>query len=215
MLRVVLSLVLSCLLVLAGTAHSFAKHPAEGHPVAGFWPEGAHFPAAELSIGDLTFMPEEDYPDYDNLSQLEKYMMFGVLTCDLGPELALPPYYTTITTWVFKYHAAFGTVPEQLTPEIIRSIPGCEGMQDDWLSVERNPLTGDWPRLREEEPSPGDFYMRVLTNDEINYFVSNGQQNLRHPSGGAATRTTPVLYVRMYGYDGVLSNGFDFIAQYN
>ena len=205
-------LILGLMLVFTGFA--YAKHPAEGHPVMDYWwVENCHFPPAALSINDLTFMPEDEYPDYDSLTQLELYMLFGVQSSARNANAELPPYSSTIFSWVMKYENAYGTVPDQLTPEVIRSIPGYEDIKDEWLTVERNPLTGEWPRLTAIEHSPGDFYFRALTDEEVVFFASNGFDYLLHPSGGKAERTTPVFYMRMYGYDGVLSNGFKFLAQ--
>lgn len=203
-------LILGAVLMLVGTA--YAKHPAEGHPVVDFsWTENCSFPDAELSINDLTFMPEEQCPDFEALTQLEQYMLFGVQSSDLNPDNELPPYKTTIIGWVAKYYNTYGVVPEQLTPEVIRSIPGKEGMKDEWLEVERNPLTGDWPLLKAAGHSPGNFYIRVLTEEEIDYFVEHGYGYLRNPPNGE-NRSTPVFYVRMYGYNGVLSNALAFIS---
>lgn len=211
------NLVLKCSVIAvtilwAGAA--YAKHPAEGHPIDGFWVEGSRFPSAELNQGDMTFMEEEDYPDYDALTQLEQYMMFGVKSSDLSEDKGLAPYKTTVVSLVCMFYAEYGYVPDELTPEIIRMIPGKEEKTEEQLSVERNPLTGEWTKLKVIEHSPGDFYIRALTEDEIDFFVDNGYRYLREPSNGNAERYTPVLYVRMYGYDCVLSTGFKFFAHH-
>jgi hypothetical protein len=206
---------IACALVLGATSVCFAKHPADGYPIAGHWVEGAKFPDSSLSIGDLTFMPESEYPDYSKLTQLEQYMMFGVTSSDLSSHDGLPPYRSTILGWVCRCYEELGYIPDQLTPDVVRTLPGYENMKDEWLSIERNPLTGAWPKLTSVRHSPGDFCFRVLTDDEINFFVSNGFQELRHPyspDGGYIERYTPVFYVRMYGYDGVLGNGFSYLS---
>ena len=66
----IMILTIGVLALCAGTA--YAKHPAEGHPVMDYWwIKNSHFPPAALSIDDLTFMPEGEYPDWDALTQLE------------------------------------------------------------------------------------------------------------------------------------------------
>jgi len=211
-------------LILLLSAPCLAKHPADGHPIDGAWMDCWGYPAAELSYDDITFMDKSVYPDFDSLSQLEQYMIMGVKSSERRADAGLPPWSTTISTWAMKYYDAYGEIPEVLTPDVVRTIPGYESYKDEWLEVECNPLTGEYPRLKAVEHSPGDCYLRILTEDEVDYFVENGLSYLRPsphgheldeyiPSLGSSERVTPVCYMRMYGYEGVLSNGFEFIAK--
>jgi hypothetical protein len=203
------------LLIIGLVAPAHAGHPAEGHEIEGQWNDAYRFPPAELSRGDMTFMPLDEYPDFENLTQLEKYMVFGVKSSDLRSDAGLPPYLTTIFTWVTKFYDAHGYIPEQLDLDTVRMIPGKINTPEEWLEVEKNPLTGEWPRLLEKELSPGNFYFKVLSAEDIDYFAENGYTFIKYPSNGEAVMQTPVFYVRMYGHEGVLENGFKFYATYN
>jgi hypothetical protein len=201
-----------------------AAHPADGHPISGVWGDNWHYPPAELSYDDITFMEESEYPDFDSLSQLEQYMLMGVTSSAQRADAGMLPWSDTIFHLALQYYRAHGEIPEALTPDVIRTIPGHHRFGDECFEVERNPLTGEYPRLKAAEHSPGDCYLRVLTEDEVDYFVENGLSYLRPsphgheldeyiPSLGSSERVTPVCYMRMYGYDGVLSNGFKFICK--
>ncbi len=209
-------ILLASLLLLTAAEVCYAAHPAAGHPIAGEWHDEWHYPDANLSLGDLTFMPREDYPVFDELTQLEQYMLLGVTSSDMSEEHGLMPWRDLIFSWVNKFYLEYAYIPEQLTPDVIRSIPGYEGYSDEMFAAERNPLTGEWPMLQAAEFSPGDLYIRPLTEDEIDYFVENGYRDLQNPgswSGDASlVRTTPVYYSRFYGYSGVLSNGFQYMS---
>jgi hypothetical protein len=200
-----------------------AAHPAEGHPIDGQWFDCWHYPAAEDSYNEITFMPESEYPDFDSLTQLEQYMLLGVSSSDLSGSPALPPWTTTILAWVAKYYAVYGSVPDTITPDIIRSLPGFEEFEDEAFQAEFNPLTGAYPRLNATQPSPGDLYIHALSEQELRHFVTLGYTYLQPstngheldvywPSLGTSERVSPVFYIRMYGYNGVLSNGFTIIA---
>ena len=206
------------------SAPSLAGHPAAGHPLDGQWFDCWRYPAAEDSYNDITFMSESEYPDFLALTQLEQYMLLGVSSSDLDNGLALPPWTTTIVGWVAKYHAEYGQIPDVLTPDIIRAISGFEAYKDEYFQAELNPLTGKYPHLKAVHHSPGDLYVRERSEEEVDHFVGLGYSYLRPsragheldehwPSLGKSERVTPVFYIRMYGYDGVLSNGFKFIAK--
>lgn len=160
-------------------------------------------------------MDKEEYPVWDNLTQLEQYMLMGVESSDLKSGYGLPPWSDSVFMLVNKFYLQYGYVPEQLTPDIIKMTPGCEQMADDEMAVYSNPLTGEWPLLQAKDQSVGNVYIRPLTEDEINYFVDHGETYLRQPTeySQAGARTSPVYYMRVYGLQGVLLNGFYFISE--
>jgi len=204
------------LLLLTAVTICYAAHPAAGHPIAGEWHDEWHYPDASLSMGDLTFMPREEYPVFDELTQLEQYMLLGVKSSARSAEHGLMPWTDQIVSWVNKFHREYGYVPEQLTPDVIRSIPGYEEYADEMFDAERNPLTGDWPRLQAAEFSPGDLYIRPLTEEEISYFAEHGEKHLRDPGSwtgdDSMVRISPVYYARFYGLNGVICNGFQYFS---
>jgi hypothetical protein len=99
-------------------------------------------------------------------------------------------------------------------------LPGRHLQIDGFDELFRNPLTGDWPILDSRDFSPGDFFFRILSEAEIEHFSQKIPQcrelwidrRQQDPVSGEWRSMQPlfdgVLYVRMYGLQGVLISGF-------
>lgn len=209
------------------TAAVPATHPAEGYPPAPSLFYGSEQVPSDWSYEDLYFVDRADRPDYSSLTDLEKYMVGGTVK-GAGPYNSLPPWYMTVYSTVAEFYRAYSYVPEVLTPEVIRSIPGLEDLPDDQVNLRLNPLTGQWPHLRSKEQSPGDMYMRPLSPDEIDHFTAldygmrmkliehKGFDNQLYAQGTPWKEcwvrdlkiTHEMFYMRLYGEDGVLFTNF-------
>jgi len=209
----------------AGAA--YASHPAEGYePAPSLFYDSEQVPS-NWSNGELYFVDRADKPDYSDLTDLEKYMVGGTEK-GTGPYSSLPPWYMTIYGTVAEYYKIYGCVPEVLTSEVIRSIPGLEELPDSQVNLRLNPLTGQWPRLQSREHAPGDMYMRPLTPDEINHFTaldySMRMQIVEHKDFDSQlyAQGTPwkdcwvrdlkisheIFYMRLYGKNRILFTNF-------
>ena len=100
--------------------------------------------------------------------------------------------------------------------------------EPDCISPERlermkSPISGQYPRLDAREFSPGDFYIRPLTEDEKRHFASLSTEFeelwyeglLRNPVSGEVRAVdligNTVLYVRVYGEYNVIHTGLHFV----
>jgi hypothetical protein len=209
----------------AGTA--YAAHPAEGYePAPSLFYDSEQVPS-DWSYGELYFVDRAEKLDYSDLTDMEKYMVGGTEK-GTGPYDSLPPWYMTIYATAAEFYSAFGYIPEVLTPEVIRSIPGLEELPDSQVNLRLNPLTGQWPRLQCREPSPGDMYMRPLTPDEVDHFTAldygmkmklvehKGFDNQLYAQGTPwkdcwvrdLKITREMFYMRLYGESGILFTNF-------
>ncbi len=157
------------------------------------------------------------------LADMEWYMVYGAYASPYS-ELGMDRWHLLVSSYVHRFYTEHGYIPEQLTPEILMMSYGPQQVEPKILDVYRNPLTGEWPRLNAKEHSPGDLFIKVLSPDEEEYYSQidsdiNAYCNTYetyNPSTGECVRMRPVnngvLYVRMYGYSGVLHNGFYYSA---
>jgi hypothetical protein len=131
----------------------------------------------------------------------------------------LRPYYEYVFEMAAKYYEETGTIPAVLDPDTIKKLPHVAKMSpalQQQLDLEklRNPLTGNWPRLDARTLSPGDFYIRALSADEMRYLAKFDSDDAKMwfqgtmPDGnGNLTQQGKLgcaLYVRMYGLQGPL-----------
>ena len=197
-------------------------HPVHGHkPSSNF--DLVYGPGHGLSSawtrGDLIF--PEAFPLASTLSVEEKYIVAGSESSDWSETVGLCDWAGAIESIVARYYTQFGHVPEQLTPEVIRSISGYENIGDENLREYLNPLTDAWPRLSVASPSPGDAYMRPLAPDEITFFGSKMDlykdvwldHRFLNPGTGEyepASLEGPVFYMRIYGWRDVVFANFMF-----
>lgn len=174
------------------------------------------------SFGDLTFV--EAYPDPLSMTDAEKYMLAG--TTDGPPEFCidggLPAWWGKIERIVKFYYMAHGEIPAQVTPQVYADAYEKPLDMIDPLQLEliRNPLTGEYPRTDSLELSPGDFYIKALSEEEMRHFASfddglyemwfNGRAKKRDGTWGDCPISGPVLYVRLYGWHSVIKNDLAF-----
>lgn len=150
---------------------ALAAHPAEGgQPIRSTFYEADTSPRPSDSLGDLSFIGREDKPEWDQLSPMEQYMLGGINNRP-GSGKSLLPWHINLYAMVSHFYEEFGYVPEVLTDVEVHQTPGFEEAEGVLLDQLRNPLTGEWPRLNAANPSPGDVYMRPLTDEEMRYFA--------------------------------------------
>jgi hypothetical protein len=171
----------------------------------------------EWSYRDITFV--EAYPDPATLSDAEKYMLRGC--SDAAGEPNGWPWLTLVMYYARLYYSRFGALPEQLTPDVCaaaygKSVDQLPPGDLEWLV---SPLTGDYPYLSAESFSPGNVYLRILTDDEMMHFASLAEWYRTAwyegyiISGGEKHEVTyipPVFYIRVYGTMGVIHNALTY-----
>jgi hypothetical protein len=170
------------------------------------------------SSGDMTFT--RPYPAPQTLTRAERYMLFGTQP---GPDRhGLQSYFEYVMLGVCRYYSLHRSIPDALTDD---NIAACNGMPLEQLrkikggqtilELMRNPLTGGVTKLNYMEFAPGQLYVRVLTDDEIQQFCKHdktlsslyykgGHYNYFVQHWERAELNLPVLYGRMYGEHGVI-----------
>jgi hypothetical protein len=208
-----LSLVMLLLGVFSATAFA---HPSDGYtpgdPPRGYG-SATYGLSPELNYGDLTFT--RPYPAPDSLTNREKYYVFGTTS---GPKgYPLDAYYRDVMSRVYSLYNYTGSVPPVLTQAAIAASYGrpLEQMDNMYLEMLRSPFTGDYPVLNAASFSPGQFYVRVLTDDEIKHFCQYitplktlyYNNEIQDPIKGdwqPAKLLGPIMYVRVYGESQVI-----------
>jgi hypothetical protein len=205
---------LFCWLLASGICWS---HPASGYSARelseNYGTENWGLPA-QWSTDDLQFT--RDFPAASSLTETEKYMLAGCSDSEYGTGLTA--WYENVYQFVCAYYSEKGSIPDTITPEAISEVYAGDTLQ--WaLDVLRNPLTDAYPRLNADNPSPGDFYIRPLTDAEMQYYstlnpwyryVWYGKKNLISDLDAATPqRFGPVFFIRMYGLHGVLLEYFN------
>ena len=200
------------------TAAIGSEHPANGRLIADV---PVDYGTADYSLpsnwtrGDLTF--GSTYPHVTELLPPERYMLAGTEPSGPSQDDALPAWIDAVSHFCLDYYGQFANLPAQLTLaeiEALRSLQG-ESVTTADVALGLNPLTNEAPRLKADEFSPGDLYMRVLNLEEMHYYAQrrpalndawfNGR--VRDPQTGRVGRAqliSSVLYVRAYGNTGVL-----------
>ncbi len=209
-----------CLVMLLVTMVGAAGHPSENYTPSEL-PECYTTRSATRvlqSFGDVTFA--EAYPDPLSLTDAEKYMLAG--TTDGPPEFCidggLPAWWRKIVRIVKSYYMAYGEIPSQVTPQVYADAYKKPVDMIDPLQLEliRNPLTGEYPRTDSLGFSPGDFYIKALSEEEMRHFASfddglyemwfNGRALREDGSWAECPISGPVMYVRLYGWHDVIKN---------
>lgn len=218
MLRVVLVM---CAVLFGWSSICWAAHPAERFIPRENTSLGGATP--EDNINDLTFLGLDERPQASQLTALENYMLAGA-DDPATSQMALLPWYLDVATAAGRIYDATGKLPAVLDDTALRSIPGWEQVGEEELALYRNPLTGNWPRLDAVEPSPGDLYLRPLTEVEKQWLASRhlayqkcwyeglGFDSAAYESGLAYedcfTKSErlvgQVYYLRMYGWNQTL-----------
>lgn len=204
------------------TLPAAASHPAEGMPVndisSQYSPNWGMKP--EWGIDDLTFTQPK--PEWNDLTQMEQYILAGVSRSGLPSGEPLDPWTTDIFRVVRAYYEEYGQIPQVLNDEIIRSTPGYKNISESRLAVYRNPLTGDWPLLNASTPSPGDVYIRSLTHNEMGHFAvlvpyyqhlwfDGLSLNSEGDYSVSSQLASDVYYIRVYGWSGPIVETFQYV----
>ena len=202
---------------------SSLAHPAEGQKIRAETPDRLMYEISfeansqlgeEWNFGDVQLALPLQTPD--SLTDLEWYIVNGAETCPFS-EYGMAAWYYQIAEYVHQYYTKHGVIPEQFGPEILSMCPGLHHVDPRAADIYRNPFTGEWPRLDAREQSPGDVFVKILTEEEALHFAML-KPNLyaycnthiyNHPIHGP-TRIKPahkgVLYIRVYGLQGVIVN---------
>lgn len=205
-----------------GTGGKALLHPVHGHnadpAINGMYTPSQGFPST-WSIGDITF--PEDYPALSSLTEEEKYIVAGSESSAWRSDAGLADWAGQVYSIVSRYYDQYGIVPDELTPNVIRSISGMDRFNEEGLCEFLNPLTDEWPKLSAATPSPGDVYIRPLTREEMDFYSSQvpmyrdiwfkGRQY--DPECGDyidASLVGKVFYMRVYGWNGVIFANFMF-----
>lgn len=209
----------SAIILLLGVCTATAiAHPSDGYTPGD--PPRAYGMATyglspELNLEDLTFT--RPYPSPDSLTTREKYYVFGTTS---GPKgYPLDPYYLDVMSVVYSLYNVTGSIPTTLTNDLIAQSYGQPVEQIDSMHFEtlRSPFTGDYPMLNAASFTPGQFYIRVLTEDEIKHFSQYipslkslyFDHAIQDPTNGnwqSAKLLGPIMYVRVYGEHQVIKS---------
>lgn len=187
------------------------------------------FPSS-FSWGAFQFIDADNKPLLNGLSNTERYMLAGAT--GNGEDLAA--WYLSVFLAVNRYYVQFGSIPEVLTDSEIRRIAGMEEASDEQLEELRNPLTGQWPRIKSTSPSPGDLYMQPLVTNEMHHFAELVPQWQKEWFEGRTFETQRLLdtqnpddsytqnctlfgapfYIRLYGTNGILLTTITHVVQF-
>lgn len=187
------------------------------------------FPSS-LSWGTFQFIDASNKPPLNSLSKTERYMLAGAT----GNGKDLAAWYLSVFLAANRYYVQFGSIPDVLTDSEIRRITEMEEASDQQLDELRNPITGQWPKLKATSPSPGDLYMQPLTIDEMHHFADLVPQWQKEWFEGRTFDTQRLLdtqdpdssytqqctlfgapfYIRLYGTNGVLLTTITHVVQF-
>lgn len=138
-----LSICVVLVAVLFGIQVCYASHPAEGlEPTLPPNIDELSLLPAEWSMGDITFIPLDEWPDYRNLIPLKQYILFGAASPDGSGEVVLNACSESVFATVVKFYTEYDYIPAVLNANNLRMIPNYEKAHGDFLDVYRNPLTG-------------------------------------------------------------------------
>jgi hypothetical protein len=170
-------------------------HPPKLRLAAVYVPDGTD-PA--ISRGDITFTGNK--PPVAELCAEEIYIVAGAKVSDFPDGRSLDPWADQTMRMIMAYERTHSTLPRVLDEAAIRSIPHYKFWSDEELSVYRNPFTGQWPQLDATEASPGDMYVKVLSEAEkVEYARILGRWEEWFGTGSGKKLCSPVFYQRIYG----------------
>jgi len=192
-------------------------HPSDGYPTQDLhscYGTDSYGLGPEYDVNDLYFV--KPLPDPDTLSNAEKYILAG-LTQD-GPGNMRRPYYTEICEAVFGYYLKTGEILPAVSAEMHAELicGGPDKLTAEMLEPMKSPITGEFPRLDATAFSPGDFYIRPLSKEEVAYIASKSDSLkalwfdgvLEDPIDGNDQQVRligdTILYVRVYGENEVI-----------
>jgi hypothetical protein len=206
-----LLLSLICAPVLAQSSHPFTGHPPQVDLEVVYGPDRG---LVGLSRGDITFTRGKT--PADQLKPDEIYILAGAKSSNLPSGRALDPWSGQILLAVMAYEREHGKIPPVLDEAALRSIPSYQAWfrhEPGMIEVFRNPLTGQWPRLDAATPSPGDMYIRVLTEiEKVEYSRHLGVWDVWFGKGPGEKLCGPVFYHRIYGWNGPIYESLPYMT---
>jgi hypothetical protein len=215
-------LIMVVLVAVAVPTYCLAQHPAEGqplNPLDGLYAAGNSDRTPAWDFGDIVMTGNK--PEPGSLTQLEKYMVAGTSASALPNGLGLAPWKQEVWAAVAAYYRIYGKVPARLTPDALLQLPQLSSANDQFLSIYRNPLTGEWPRLDARNPAPGDVFIKPLNPAEMRYYANMSKRYTAEWYGGADPYAAQphkrldgkVWYVRVYGLHGILCEQFYWVME--
>jgi hypothetical protein len=196
--------VMLCVVIALCAATSALAYPTSGnHPRA--VPEHYSKLRAEkavMSFGEVRFATK--YPE--QLTDAERFVIFG---CD--PATSAKPYPSMISELFIvlsNYYMVTGQIPEEISDEVIMVACSSVGQtpRPALLELLKSPLTGLYPRLDCKDFSRGDYFVKVLSAEEINH-IARHDGNLNDRLGESASGSAahgPIFYFRAYGESEVI-----------
>lgn len=185
-------------------------HPAEEI-------EASEFPSYDFiagdsswNVGEMKFYSLEERVPYENLTDLEKYMLAGGVNPQTGERFG--SWHMSVLREIRTYVMNHGSVPESLTLEVLNdNVSPWEYPTEGWEWL-KNPLSDKAVRLSETIPSPGNMFVKVITKEEkikLSFLHPSFKQAFglnidQNPDLGGELDTMPeiegpVLYWRLYG----------------
>jgi hypothetical protein len=221
--RIIASIAVTVILIIVMGISNALAHPADGyqakelHPYYGTEKYGL---GPEYNINELYFV--RPLPDPATLTETEKYVLAG-LTQD-GPGHLRQAYYLDVCDAALGYCLNTKSMPNEVSTEMLITLDA----EPDCISPERlermtSPISGQYPRLDAKDFSPGDFYIRPLTEDEKRHFASLSKEFeelwyegvIKNPVSGDVKAVdligNTVLYVCVYGENSVILTGLHFV----
>ena len=209
----------ACLIVLViaflFVASYALAHPADGYPAKEL-PEAygtdAYGYGPEYSIGDLVFTGS--FPDPATLTEQERYIIAGA---EGAPDRAQLSWSSEIVLFLISYNSLHGEMPKMIDREAILSTSIDDSIFDTRLELFKSPITGDYVRTDAYNFEPGQLYCRMLNETEMRHIADINSQFRRlwfesamyDPDGNyvpVSVKGAP-LYIRIYGFNGVIYEG--------
>jgi hypothetical protein len=211
---------LTILLILLISSQFIAHaHPADGYPPAYVPPTNTEVVTSDLvgEYGDLTFGSCQ--LTVDDLTPAELYIVFGACGSSYGTGNQLLPWYHDVFMMANAIKSHTGELPSALSAESInQTVVG--NSNNSRLEHFKSPITGDFPRLDDVNFSPGQVYLRELTEPEMRQFASLSPEYQELWFDGVVTDpdtgeileylepVCKVYYIRVYGEREVLVETF-------
>lgn len=203
------------------TAIALPQAGALAHPAEGYTPNDLHpgygtdqvGERAAWSFDDIVFT--QPYPDRRTLSDIEKYMLEGTKD-SWTPGVGLGAWWQNVMNVVVSYDKKHNAIPDALTEEVVRDVSWKPSDVDaNAMAIYANPITDQVAKLKSADFSPGDMYIRRLSDGDLARLAEKDSLLedalagvVRHPVTKDVmqriTLTSPVYYFRLYGRSGVI-----------
>ncbi len=165
----------------------------------------------EYSIGDIVFYSLEDRMPYEELSDLDKYILAGASLP--GTNKAKAPWFTQFLSLVQVYYEEKGTLPSVMDDDEILSLSAFQNWESQ-VDFYRNVFTDGWVRLDARSPEPGNTFVKVLSKEEKIYLASRlpyfKRRFFMDLPQGISPEDHDVFYYCIYGSNGILTSSVYF-----